>query len=62
MSKRRYESTEYNLDVVIIDYLKRRKCEKTLVMFQNQIDPARVNSSELKVLSGDVFLKFEEFL
>ena len=62
MSKRRYDSTEYNLDVVIIEYLKRRKCEKTLVMFQNQIDSAIVNSCRIDVLSGDLFLKFEEFL
>ena len=62
MSKRRYESTDYNMDVVIIEYLKRRKCEKTLVMFQNQIDSAKVNSSRIDVLSGDLFQKFEEFL
>ena len=62
MSKRRYDSTKYNLDGVIIEYLKRRKCEKTLVMFQNQSDSAIVNSSRIDVLSGDFFQKFEEFL
>ena len=63
MSKRRYESTEHNeLDVLIVEYLKRRKCEKTLVLFQNQKHSMRSNSRRKTVISGDLLPKFEKFL
>ena len=57
MSKRRYESNA-NLDQLVVEYLKKRNCKKSLLLFQNHIDPMRRNSS----LSNNLFAKFEEFL
>ena len=57
MSKRRYESNE-NLDEIVVECLKKRNCKKTLLLFQNHIDPMRRNSS----LSSNLSVKFKEFL
>ena len=57
MSKRRYESNA-NLDQLVVEYLKKRNCKKSLLLFQIHIDPMRRNSS----LSNNLFAKFEEFL